>query len=50
MTSLTGAGGSRRSRKATPADCAHAAAVNAAPSAASRQHSVMLTAKPGQDK
>ena len=50
MTRLTGAGGSCRNRNATPAACAHAAPVKAAPSAPSKQHSVMVTAIPASDK
>ena len=48
MTRLTGAGGSRRRRNAMPAACAQTAPVNAAPSAASKQHSVMVTATPAK--
>ena len=46
MTRLTGAGGSRRSRNATPAACAQPAPVKAALSAASKHESVTVTAIP----
>ena len=48
ITRLTGSAGSRRRRKAIPAACAQTAPVNAAPSPASRQHSVIVTATPAR--